>query len=185
MSSSTSQISPERWAPTATVEALMTTTVAGPTSDEKDSALEAFHTRRGPRDLIRTGGGFATFIVLATVALFVFSAVFSPQSLQSSSLAGMLPFAAATAVVLSGASLLGGRGSFIGTMLGAALIQQILNATVFLDLSQTSQFILQGAPRSHRGVHLQPGQPPGGEFGGAFTRCSISIRSPRQLRRNR
>lgn len=49
-----------------------------------------------------------------------------------------------TAVVLGGTSLFGGRGSFIGTLLGAALIQQILNATVFLDLSQEWQFWLLG-----------------------------------------
>jgi ribose transport system ATP-binding protein len=49
-----------------------------------------------------------------------------------------------TAVVLGGASLLGGRGSFVGTLLGAALIQQILNATTFLDLSQTWQYFFQG-----------------------------------------
>ncbi|MGH6654375.1 MAG: ATP-binding cassette domain-containing protein [Actinocrinis sp.] len=49
-----------------------------------------------------------------------------------------------TAVVLGGASLLGGRGSFIGTLLGAALIQQILNATTFLNLSQTWQYFFQG-----------------------------------------
>jgi ribose transport system ATP-binding protein len=50
-----------------------------------------------------------------------------------------------TAVVLGGASLLGGRGSFIGTLLGAALIQQILNATTFLNLGQTWQYFFQGA----------------------------------------
>jgi ribose transport system ATP-binding protein len=49
-----------------------------------------------------------------------------------------------TAVVLGGTSLFGGRGSFIGTLLGAALIQQILNATVFLQLSQEWQFWLLG-----------------------------------------
>ncbi len=50
-----------------------------------------------------------------------------------------------TAVVLGGTSLLGGRGSFIGTLLGAGLIVQVLNATVFLGLSQTWQYFFQGA----------------------------------------
>jgi len=50
-----------------------------------------------------------------------------------------------TAVVLGGTSLLGGRGSFVGTLLGAGLIGQVLNATVFLDLSQTWQYFFQGA----------------------------------------
>ncbi|HET7399080.1 MAG TPA: ATP-binding cassette domain-containing protein [Intrasporangium sp.] len=50
-----------------------------------------------------------------------------------------------TAVVLGGTSLLGGRGSFIGTLLGAGLIVQLLNATTFLGLSQTWQYLFQGA----------------------------------------
>ena len=41
-----------------------------------------------------------------------------------------------TAVVLGGTSLLGGRGTFIGTLLGAGLIVQVLNATTFLDLTR-------------------------------------------------
>ncbi|WP_028785806.1 ATP-binding cassette domain-containing protein [Terracoccus sp. 273MFTsu3.1] len=50
-----------------------------------------------------------------------------------------------TAVVLGGTSLLGGRGTFIGTLLGAGLIVQVFNAMVFLDLSQTWQYFFQGA----------------------------------------
>ena len=49
-----------------------------------------------------------------------------------------------TAVVLGGTSLLGGRGSFIGTLLGSVLMVQVLNATVFLNLSQTWQYLFQG-----------------------------------------
>ena len=49
-----------------------------------------------------------------------------------------------TAVVLGGTSLLGGRGTFLGTLLGAGLIIQILNATTFLGLSQTWQYFFQG-----------------------------------------
>jgi ribose transport system ATP-binding protein len=49
-----------------------------------------------------------------------------------------------TAVVLGGTSLLGGRGSFIGTLLGSCLIVQSLNATVFLGLTQTWQYVFQG-----------------------------------------
>jgi ribose transport system ATP-binding protein len=40
--------------------------------------------------------------------------------------------------------LLGGRGSFIGTLLGSVLMVQVLNATVFLNLSQTWQYLFQG-----------------------------------------
>jgi len=49
-----------------------------------------------------------------------------------------------TAVVLGGASLFGGRGSFIGALLGAALIQEITNATTFLQLNQAWQFWFVG-----------------------------------------
>jgi ribose transport system ATP-binding protein len=49
-----------------------------------------------------------------------------------------------TAVVLGGASLFGGRGSFIGSLLGAALITEIISATTFLDLSQAWQFWFLG-----------------------------------------
>ena len=49
-----------------------------------------------------------------------------------------------TAVVLGGTSLLGGRGTFIGTLLGAILLQQALNATNFLQLGTTYQYYFQG-----------------------------------------
>ena len=52
--------------------------------------------------------------------------------------------ASITAVVLGGASIFGGRGSFIGVLFGAALIQVIINATTFLELSQAWQFWLLG-----------------------------------------
>jgi ribose transport system ATP-binding protein len=49
-----------------------------------------------------------------------------------------------TAVVLGGASLFGGRGSFIGALLGALLIQQTINATTFLQLTQSWQYFIVG-----------------------------------------
>lgn len=48
--------------------------------------------------------------------------------------------ASIAAVVLGGASLAGGRGSFIGVLLGAVLIQVINSSMVFLGLSQAWQF---------------------------------------------
>jgi ribose transport system ATP-binding protein len=44
------------------------------------------------------------------------------------------------AVVLGGASLLGGRGSFVCVLLGALLIQQVNSSMVFLGLSQAWQY---------------------------------------------
>jgi ribose transport system ATP-binding protein len=49
-----------------------------------------------------------------------------------------------TAVVLGGTSLTGGRGTFIGTVLGAVLLTEVLNAVTFLGLSQTYQYLFQG-----------------------------------------
>jgi ribose transport system ATP-binding protein len=49
-----------------------------------------------------------------------------------------------TAVVLGGTSLLGGRGTFVGTLVGAVLLQQVLNATGFLGLGSTAQYYFQG-----------------------------------------
>jgi ribose transport system ATP-binding protein len=48
-----------------------------------------------------------------------------------------------TAAVLGGTSLMGGRGTYIGTLMGAVLLIQVLNATVFLDLDQTWQYLFQ------------------------------------------
>jgi len=50
-----------------------------------------------------------------------------------------------TAVVLGGTSLRGGRGTFVGTVLGALLLTEVLNAVSFLNLSETYQYVFQGA----------------------------------------
>jgi ribose transport system ATP-binding protein len=50
-----------------------------------------------------------------------------------------------TAVVLGGTSLRGGRGTFVGTAVGALLLTEVLNVVAFLGLSQTYQYIFQGA----------------------------------------
>ena len=72
-----------------------------------------------------------------------------------------------TAVVLGGTSLLGGRGTFIGTLMGAGLSVQVLNATVFLGLDQKWQYIFQGLlivagaiiySQVRRGAIREPGQ---------------------------
>jgi ribose transport system ATP-binding protein len=49
-----------------------------------------------------------------------------------------------TAVVLGGTSLTGGRGTFIGSVLGAVLLTEVLNAVTFLGLTQTYQYLFQG-----------------------------------------
>ncbi len=49
-----------------------------------------------------------------------------------------------TAVVLGGTSLLGGRGTFVGTLFGSVLLVQVLNGTTFLGLSSMWQYFFQG-----------------------------------------
>jgi ribose transport system ATP-binding protein len=51
-------------------------------------------------------------------------------------------FASITAVVLGGASIYGGKGSFVGALMGAALVAQIDNVTTFLGLSSAWQYWL-------------------------------------------
>jgi ribose transport system ATP-binding protein len=48
------------------------------------------------------------------------------------------------AVVLGGASIFGGRGSFIGALFGAVLLQEIITSTTFLNLGVAWQSFLSG-----------------------------------------
>jgi ribose transport system ATP-binding protein len=50
-----------------------------------------------------------------------------------------------TAVVLGGTMLVGGRGTFIGTLFGTGLIVQIINGATFLRLTQAGELFYQGA----------------------------------------
>jgi ribose transport system ATP-binding protein len=58
---------------------------------------------------------------------------------------GAYTLSSVTAVVLGGASIYGGRGSFLGALLGAVLVTQIINAITFLSLGQAWQYWLPGA----------------------------------------
>ena len=63
-----------------------------------------------------------------------------------------------TAVVLGGTSLLGGRGTFVGALAGAVLLQQVLNATGFLGLGLHRAVLLPGRahPGRRGGLHPRP-----------------------------
>jgi len=50
-----------------------------------------------------------------------------------------------TAVVLGGASITGGRGSFIATLFGAILIQAVITATPFFQLGSEWNYWITGA----------------------------------------
>jgi len=52
--------------------------------------------------------------------------------------------ASIAAVVVGGASLFGGRGSFLGVFVAALLITQVNTVTTFLDLSDAYRLILLG-----------------------------------------
>jgi len=49
------------------------------------------------------------------------------------------------AVVVGGASIFGGRGTFIGALLGALLLTEVVNALPFLQLGNAWQFWIPGA----------------------------------------
>jgi ABC-type sugar transport system ATPase subunit/ribose/xylose/arabinose/galactoside ABC-type transport system permease subunit len=79
------------------------------------------------------------FAALGAVMLMAQIGVGDPQQGVNYTLSSI------TAVVLGGTSLRGGRGSFIGTAIGALLLTEVLNVVAFLGLSQTYQYVFQGA----------------------------------------
>ncbi|MGV8949958.1 MAG: ATP-binding cassette domain-containing protein [Cypionkella sp.] len=83
--------------------------------------------------------GSALFTALGAVMLMAQIGVGDPQQGVNYTLSSI------TAVVLGGTSLKGGRGTFIGTVLGAILLMEVLNAVSFLGLAQTWQYVFQGA----------------------------------------
>ncbi len=81
----------------------------------------------------------ALFTALGAVMLMAQIGVGDPRQGASYTLSSI------TAVVLGGTSLKGGRGTFIGTVLGAILLTEVLNAVSFLGMSQTYEYGFQGA----------------------------------------
>ena len=100
--------------------------------------------RRGGSDCGSTTSLFAGYIgsslfaALGAVMLMAQIGVGDPQQGANYTLSSI------TAVVLGGTSLRGGRGTFVGTALGALLLTEVLNAVSFLGLSQTYQYVFQG-----------------------------------------
>jgi ribose transport system ATP-binding protein len=80
----------------------------------------------------------ALFTALGAIMLMAQIGVGDPQQGVSYTLASI------TAVVLGGTSLRGGRGTFIGTAIGALLLTEVLNVVSFLGMSQTWQYVFQG-----------------------------------------
>ena len=83
--------------------------------------------------------GSSLFAALGAIMLMAQIGVGDPQQGVNYTLSSI------TAVVLGGTSLRGGRGTFVGTLLGALLLTEVLNAVSFLGLTQTYQYVFQGA----------------------------------------
>ncbi|MFB9315578.1 ATP-binding cassette domain-containing protein [Nocardioides plantarum] len=79
--------------------------------------------------------------VLAALAGVVLSGV---VGVGQAGLGGEYTLTSIAAVVLGGASIFGGRGSFVGALLGAVLIQEVVSATSFLGLDESWQEWLPG-----------------------------------------
>jgi ribose transport system ATP-binding protein len=58
---------------------------------------------------------------------------------------GQYTLESVAAVVVGGASIFGGRGTFLGTLLGALLLTEVVNALPFLQLGNAWQFWVPGA----------------------------------------
>jgi ribose transport system ATP-binding protein len=82
--------------------------------------------------------GIALFTGLGAIMLMAQIGVGDPSQGVNYTLASI------TAVVLGGTSLKGSRGTFIGSMLGALLLTEVLSIVSFLGLSQMYQYIFQG-----------------------------------------
>ena len=104
-------------------------------SDEESARRVGVHV---DRTMIAAYIVTSLFTALGAVMLMAQIGVGDPQQGASYTLASI------TAVVLGGTSLKGGRGSFIGTLLAAVLLTEVLNAISFLGLSQTYQYVFQG-----------------------------------------
>jgi ribose transport system ATP-binding protein len=93
----------------------------------------------------RIGVGVNVAVVLAFVGCCLFTAlggvmVMAQLGIGDPNQGIGYTLSSIAAVVLGGASLAGGRGTFIGVLLGAVLIQEINAATAFLGLSQSWQY---------------------------------------------
>lgn len=104
-------------------------------SDSADARQLGVRDRR-VRMTVYTGATLLVF--LGAVALMTQVGVGDPNSGVSFTLPSI------AAVVLGGTSIFGGRGSFIGALAGAVMIEEITNATVFLNLDPAWQLYLVG-----------------------------------------
>jgi ribose transport system ATP-binding protein len=86
----------------------------------------------------------AAYLVSALLATAGGVLLAGQVGLGDPSVGGAYALSSIAAVVLGGASIYGGRGSYVGAMLGALLTTQVLNAITFLQLGQEWQYWLPG-----------------------------------------
>jgi ribose transport system ATP-binding protein len=95
---------------------------------------------------IRVNRTFVTGYILSSLLTALGAIIFMAQIGVGDPRQGLsYTLASITAVVLGGTALTGGRGTFLGTVLGAVLLTEVLSAVTFLGLTQTYQYLFQGA----------------------------------------
>lgn len=95
---------------------------------------------------VRVAGANLIAYVACSVAAMIAGLLFLPISGSGNASVGTIyTLSSIAAVVLGGASIFGGRGSFVGAMLGAALVFQINLVVPFLGLTSYWQLFLLGA----------------------------------------
>ena len=87
---------------------------------------------------------FAAYVACSLFAVAAGVMLAAQVGTSDAALGGTYTLASITAVVLGGASLFGGRGSFIGGFLGALLLQEIVTSMAFLRLGNAWQYWLPG-----------------------------------------
>jgi ribose transport system ATP-binding protein len=87
---------------------------------------------------------FAAYVACSLFAVAGGVLLAAQVGTSDAALGGTYTLASITAVVLGGASIFGGRGSFIGTFLGALLLQEIVTSMAFLRLGNAWQYWLPG-----------------------------------------
>jgi ribose transport system permease protein len=95
---------------------------------------------------IRTGRVIFVAFVLSGLAVGVTGMLLASQTgLGSGNAATGLEFSAITAVILGGASLYGGRGTVLGTVLGVLIIGVVNDGIVLLNVDSFYQDVVRGA----------------------------------------
>ncbi|HWI22034.1 MAG TPA: ABC transporter, partial [Baekduia sp.] len=86
----------------------------------------------------------AAYVICSLFALLAGILLAAQIGIGDASAGSTYTLTSIAAVVLGGASIFGGRGSFIGACLGALLLQEITSSTAFLGLGTQWQFWMPG-----------------------------------------